>query len=429
MQRTIRFLAASRLIVPMGAVLAFTMVLGASALRLIPEIRGSNSGAGRGQTPPAAARTSGARFLAANSATGPRVRTDHLDYYPGQNVVITGFGWQVGEVVSLVIHEDPTLDPDLTLYATADDMGAIFNNEFYTDWHDIGITFTLTATGANSGLTAQTTFTDSSANLDQCTNGGVGDPPEPCKTLSASGNWVNGNSNGQKSHWREGEFIAYRDTIAVDASGTHVFQIHYDTIHSGTHSIDYLGSFDATETTSPISTTFHANNSDPCTDKITGCNPSAPNDSFPVPAATLVNCGGSAGTFSGSQVPGAFKIWGNNSPDITNVAYVSENVVSGTGQCSTSVAITFTTAGSGPVVLAWGGHIASEADWGAGNSATFISGSPYHMAQDSLTSNGVLQSGVGAQDRALSASAVVFTPTIATQVKDSQGNDVTNTTI
>ena len=32
-----------------------------------------------------------------------------------------------------------------------------------------------------------------------------------------------------------------------------------------------------------------------------------------------------------------------------------------------------------PVVMSWGGHIARAADWSAGQSATGISGSPFHM--------------------------------------------------
>src|SRR5262249_26020553 len=113
---------------------------------------------------------------------------------------------------------------------------------------------------------------------------------------------------------------------------------------------------------------------------------------------------------------------------IPTVAYVNENVVSGTGQCSTSFAITFTTSGAGAVVLAWGGHISSENEWGPGTTASFISGSPYHMAQDSLISNGVNKN-IGSTDHALQSSAVVFTPSITTKVLDAKGNDVTNGTI
>lgn len=68
-----------------------------------------------------------------------------------------------------------------------------------------------------------------SANIDQCTNGAVGPPivKEQCAGSSlaavlngapnAAGykNWVNGDSNGGKSHWREGDFIAYRATVTA----------------------------------------------------------------------------------------------------------------------------------------------------------------------------------------------------------------------
>src|SRR5207247_5540513 len=137
--------------------------------------------------------------------------------------------------------------------------------------------------------------------------------------------------------------------------------------------------------------------------------PSAPADSCPIPTPTLANCDGATGT-PPTAIPGSFKIWGNNSPDITGVGYVSQNVAGGGGSCETTIAITFTTTGTGTVVLAWGGHIASEAEWGDGRSATFISGSNYHMHQDSLTSNGRNQPGGGSQDRALQTAAGLFRP-------------------
>ena len=43
-----------------------------------------------------------------------------------------------------------------------------------------------------------------------------------------------------------------------------------------------------------------------------------------------------------------------------------------------SITVSFTTTHS-TAVLAWGGHIAAATDWGQGNSASAISGSPYHM--------------------------------------------------
>jgi hypothetical protein len=51
--------------------------------------------------------------------------------------------------------------------------------------------------------------------------------------------------------------------------------------------------------------------------------------------------------------------------------------------------------------MAWGGHIARSVDWGAGNAASGISGSPYHTRLISLDGSG------GNQDRSLSAAAVL----------------------
>jgi len=68
-------------------------------------------------------------------------------------------------------------------------------------------------------------------------------------------------------------------------------------------------------------------------------------------------------------------------------------------QASTRITINFTAANP-TVVLAWGGHIARAVDWGAGNSASGISGSPYHTRLIAIDGSG------GNQDQSLSAAAV-----------------------
>src|SRR2546422_5712540 len=93
-------------------------------------------------------------FLAAFAlrASAATVATDKADYAPGENVVITGSGWEPGETVNLVLYEDPALDPPLQLTAVADANGDFMNADFIVDVFDIGVTFTLTATGDPSGL-------------------------------------------------------------------------------------------------------------------------------------------------------------------------------------------------------------------------------------------------------------------------------------
>jgi hypothetical protein len=246
-------------------------------------------------------------------------------------------------------------------------------------------------------------------------------------------NWVNGNANGSKSHWREGEFLSYRTTVSGIASGTtHTLVFQFDTVSSKRHAIDYLGSFDSTETTSTATsssqgTIIHADNNNPCADLVAAsqfpwpCTPSSPQGVGTFPAVQFsgaggeTGCGTSPGTFTGTQVPGTVDLFGPSGSAITGVSYPSQNVSSGTGDCSTTVQVTFTVpqavSSTQSVVLAWGGHIASDVDWGVGNSASAINGSPYHMALSSIDGTTA-----GSQDRALQTSAIFFTPAISTQV-------------
>jgi len=193
-----------------------------------------------------------------------------------------------------------------------------------------------------------------SGNLDQCTNGAVGPPLhlDQCagSTVAAVNgfkDWVNGNSNGQKSHWREGEFISYRTRISGITAGTHTLVLHYDVVHGGKHALDYIGSFDATETTSTTASTLHANNNNPCGDLVLAgqmpaaqCTPSTPVSSVSVGAATLANCGGSSGT-PPAQPPGSFKMWGLAGSLLTGMTYTAQNTPAGQGQCSTTIRLSF----------------------------------------------------------------------------------------
>ena len=98
--------------------------------------------------------------LPTTPTTDPTVMTDKEDYVPGETVLITGSGWEPGETVALELVEEPLIHPAETLYAIADDAGNITNAEYVIQDHDLGQSFTLTATGQTSGLQAVTTFTD-----------------------------------------------------------------------------------------------------------------------------------------------------------------------------------------------------------------------------------------------------------------------------
>jgi hypothetical protein len=91
---------------------------------------------------------------------GAVVTTDRDDYAPGTPVVITGTGFGAGETVQLTLHEDPTIEPDFSFTATADQNGGFTFTGFTPDTLDVDVRFVLTATGQTSGRRAQTTFTD-----------------------------------------------------------------------------------------------------------------------------------------------------------------------------------------------------------------------------------------------------------------------------
>src|SRR5436190_5015938 len=236
---------------------------------------------------------------ALSSSGPPTISADQADYAPGATVTLTGSSWEPGESVHIVVNDNVGQTWSYSADAMANTGGGI-TNQFQLPTSFVA-SYLVTATGLLSG-TATTTFSDSAANLDQCTNGPVGGPPERCvnSTSPKIANWVNGNANGSKSHWPEDEFIPYRTTLTGIANGPHTLAIDYDTVHGGGHAIDYLGSFDASETTSATSTVLHANNNDPCGDVLTGslaseCTPGSPTGSLHIPDPTLVNCGGSAG--------------------------------------------------------------------------------------------------------------------------------------
>ena len=324
-----------------------------------------------------------------------------------------------------------------------------------------------------------------SASIDQCRNGGLTPTftPVPCVgsnaasvtvaiaginggTATAYKSWQNGDAQGTQAHWREGEFITYRAQITGIAAGSYTLYFNYDSVHSGGHAIDYLGSYDDTETTSPTPTSangqiIHANNNSPCADLVAASemntsycsttynsshvqtSPAVPVSTAPIPATNIkglpatdgtggeTGCGSSTGTFTGTQKAGTIDLFGPASSTIGPMTYVTvpgttpsagQNIPSGTNTCTTNVGVTFSVPsaiGSGDsIVIAWGGHIASQQDWGVGNSASFINGSPYHMSLAAIadSANPPNITTIGSQDRQLATSAIFFTPTVSTTV-------------
>jgi large repetitive protein len=97
--------------------------------------------------------------------TGASIETNQDDYAPGEIVHVVGKGWESGETVNLFMSEDPNTHEDVSMDAVADGNGE-FSVHFYdVQEHDIGVTFTLTATGQTSGSKAVAVFTDGNFRL------------------------------------------------------------------------------------------------------------------------------------------------------------------------------------------------------------------------------------------------------------------------
>ena len=342
-----------------------------------------------------------ARFLPAvfndEQNTPATVTTEKSDYQPGEYVTVTGTGWIPGEIVNLLFHQrlDEPSREDTTLMAIADGEGKIFNNEYFLEETDRGVSYVVKATGTQSGYYAQVYFTDAaSATLDQCANGSLTSPDlTPCQGGDAGGEgWINGNLGASKSHYAEGDSISYRLMFSGLSAGTHVVTIEWDTTKGGKHAIDYL-------------TTYNRSvNSNPC-EGVAGCNQGVFN-AFVIPADPQVT-GASV-----TPVAGEFRLFNGTITGVSAYSYADGTGFA--GDKSARITLTFTTAVANPV-LAWGGHIATRLDWGSANSAVSISGSPYHTRLIDLDGSG------GNQDRSLSAEAVIF-PASITIIKDTVPN-------
>ena len=102
-------------------------------------------------------------FLGSSSvvtSSSAAISTDKMDYAPGETATITGRGFQAGEVVRVKIHEDPHTPQERGFDVTAEGDGSFSGNYLVMDY-DLNMKFIVGARGLTSGLTAQTTFTDS----------------------------------------------------------------------------------------------------------------------------------------------------------------------------------------------------------------------------------------------------------------------------
>src|SRR5439155_17538759 len=115
---------------------------------------------------------------------------------------------------------------------------------------------------------------------------------------------------------------------------------------------------------------------------LTGTYTNPPTSTFPIPAPTVnITVNGKTqplqsftdlpGTNGGH--PNVMSMWNGT---ITAMSYQQQEPITVDGSAN-KLKISFTANGPN-ALIAWGGHIASQVDWGIGKSASDINGSPYH---------------------------------------------------
>jgi hypothetical protein len=253
--------------------------------------------------------------------------------------------------------------------------------------------------------------------LEQCSNLATA-----CDTTH-SANWQTGNLGSSNSDYAEGDSVPYRSINSnLTVGQTYKLHIEWDTTQSGKHALDYLTSYNRTESaanpcagvtcsggTNTLSIPIDPHVSGAGVTQVSGQNFTAFGATFPANGAMVSNSGGNlcgSSTCTISANPSAYSLNGT---------------YAGTSQ--TGLALYFT-ATSSTVVIAWGGHIARRLDWGAGNSAANVSGSPYHMRVIDLRCSNNDNCSSGNMDRSLSAGAVTI-PGSITIVKEATSESAT----
>lgn len=214
-------------------------------------------------------------------------------------------------------------------------------------------------------------FAAASINLDQCANGPI-NAPLPC----TGAQWQNGSLNAQNSHYTENDSSPYRAVLSGMTVGDLVtITIQYAFTTSSLHTHDYLTSWD------------HSVSGDPCSGL--PCAGSIP-ISLTIPIdPVLATCGTGV-----PQQPGVFSGYGIS---LTTAVYVGNHQCQGQ-TIDVTMNVSFIVL-SPDAVLAWGGHIAQQNDWGIGKTASSLGGAPYHMRILDWT-----YKNVGNQDRSMQIS-------------------------
>jgi len=243
-------------------------------------------------------------------------------------------------------------------------------------------------------------------NIDQGDNGQRTTPKSPV-------DWVNGNLNTTKTHYIEGQSIPYRITLDNIPTGVPItVRIGFDLRNSGHFAIDYLTS----DTFASKHEVFFKHPPEKVIEELGIPVPIVVTQYAPLPDPGNLN----APSGWSSQPQASFnlvKAAGNANMSLKNAVFQSNpswvpgkapNYAEANATYEAEMDVTIV-ASALPVIIGFGGHIASRFDWGflpngQPRSAGGISGSPYHMRVIHLDYDGSITS-IGNQDRSLQIDA------------------------
>jgi len=220
--------------------------------------------------------------------------------------------------------------------------------------------------------------------------------------------WINGNLQHNNSLYSEGEATVQRLAIDGLVTDTHTVTISYGTTKGGKHAYDFL--------TDPLFSENWITRADFCDPPITNLD-LASCSTLPLDQSPAIPPDSNAGGFDIAAGPQHFYIVNG---DITAVGVPTLASGSYAGDSETTVQLTFTVdtatcanpvtkqgVTTCEVLITWGAHVASQADWGTGKGAAEISGSPYHVATVELDGTSI-----GQRDNQMQANTIVQpTPT------------------
>jgi PKD repeat protein len=167
--------------------------------------------------------------IGTDPVSGATLETNKDDYMPGEVVHLTGHGWAANETIALFMSEEPNTHEDVTSQVVADSAGAFTMHFYDVQQHDLGVTFTLTATGLTSGSRATAVFTDGATVLSIVSISPASPAPSALFDINAS---VDVNGSGGGRIWKGtrydidgGTSQCYNNTDVVNVNGTYPITI------------------------------------------------------------------------------------------------------------------------------------------------------------------------------------------------------------